>query len=341
MGYTIGRVRRWDVGGVTTASSAVAEQVALAVEARTAPAAGSSALDGGWDGVAADAVLDAAEGEKVHVTKLADGLGELADALSRAAAALGPAVQTVRDRIIEAEAAGLVVGEDSVGPAPGRDEITQDVVDGHVEALGQALATVGSLDQHYGREIDAIAGMMHRAIPTEVDRATIPGPDAVMLGAAITAGSGAVREGAFALADEHDPETRGRHKADPMPDDAGRRAAGLLRGAGRLAGPAGGGFTVYQGVEGYVSGETSATEAAAETAGALGGGLAGGAMAGAAAGSFLGPVGTFVGAGIGAGVGAWVGEEAVDRVYDAVVRRDPADTADRSNLDDETGEGGN
>ncbi|MGN7158019.1 hypothetical protein ACTHRK_18220 [Dietzia cercidiphylli] len=326
---------------MTTASSAVAEQVALAVEARTAPAAGSSALDGGWDGVAADAVLDAAEGEKVHVTKLADGLGELADALSRAAAALGPAVQTVRDRIIEAESAGLVVGEDSVGPAPGRDEITQDVVDGHVEALGQALATVGSLDQHYGREIDAVAGMMYRAIPPEVDRGPIPGPDAVVLGTAITAATGAVKGGAFALADELDPETRGRHKADPMPDDAGRRAAGLLRRAGRLAGPAGGGFTVYQGVEGYVSGETSATEAAAETAGALGGGLAGGAMAGAAAGSFLGPVGTFVGAGIGAGVGAWVGEEAVDRVYDSVVRRGPADTADRSNLDDETGEGGN
>lgn len=341
MGYTIGRVRRWDVGGVTTASSAVAERVALAVEARTALAAGRSALDVGWNGVAADAVLDAAEGEKVHVTKLADGLGELADALSRAAAAVGPAVQAVRDRVDEAETAGLVVGEDSVGPAPGRDEITQEVVDGHVEALGQALATVGSLDQHYGREIDAIAGMMHRAIPPEVDRGPIPGPDAVILGTAITADSGAVREGASALADEHDPETRGRHKADPMPDDAGRRAAGLLRGAGRLAGPAGGGFTAYQGVEGYVSGETSATEAAAETAGALGGGLAGGAMAGAAAGSFLGPVGTFVGAGIGAGVGAWVGEEAVDRVYDAVVRRDPADTADRSNLDDETGEGGN
>ncbi|MFN7244068.1 MAG: hypothetical protein ACK4M5_12620, partial [Dietzia cercidiphylli] len=187
---------------MTTASSAVAERMALAVEARTALAAGRSALDVGWNGVAADAVLDAAEGEKVHVTKLADGLGELADALSRAAAAVGPAVQAVRDRVDETEAAGLVVGEDSVGPAPGRDEITQEVVDGHVEALGQALATVGSLDQHYGREIDAIAGMMHRAIPTEVDRATIPGPDAVILGTAITADSGAVREGASALADE-------------------------------------------------------------------------------------------------------------------------------------------
>ncbi|MBB1051922.1 hypothetical protein G6021_12555 [Dietzia sp. CW19] len=323
MGYTIGRVRRWDAGGVTTASSAVAEQVALAVEARTAPAAGSSALDVGWDGVAADAVLDAAEGEKVHVTKLADGLGELADALSRAAAAVGPAVQTVRDRIIEAEAAGLVVGEDSVGPAPGRDEITQEVVDGHVEALGQALATVGSLDQHYGREIDAVAGMMYRAIPTEVDRATIPGPDAVILGTAITAGSGAVREGASALADEHDPETRGRHKADPMPDDAGRRAAGLLRGAGRLAGPAGGGFTAYEGVTGYARGETTAEEAILETGGALGGGMAGGALAGAAAGSFFGPVGTFIGAGIGAGVGAWAGQEVGGAVHDAVYDAGP------------------
>ncbi|EYT62856.1 hypothetical protein H483_0109395 [Dietzia sp. UCD-THP] len=323
MGYTIGRVRRWDVGGVTTASSAVAERVALAVEARTALAAGRSALDVGWNGVAADAVLDAAEGEKVHVTKLADGLGELADALSRAAAAVGPAVQAVRDRVDEAEAAGLVVGEDSVGPAPGRDEITQEVVDGHVEALGQALATVGSLDQHYGREIDAIAGLMYRAIPPEVDRATIPGPDAVILGTAITAGSGAVREGASALADEHDPETRGRHKADPMPDDAGRRAAGLLRGAGRLAGPAGGGFTAYEGVTGYARGETTAAEAILETGGALGGGMAGGALAGAAAGSFFGPVGTFIGAGIGAGVGAWAGQEVGGAVHDAVYAAGP------------------
>ncbi|MBB1031459.1 hypothetical protein G6027_11280 [Dietzia sp. SLG310A2-38A2] len=318
MGYTIGQVRRWDAGGVTTARSAVAEREALTGEARTALAAGRSALDGGWDGVAADAVLDAAEGEKVHVTKLADGLRDLADTLSRAAAAVGPAVQAVRDRIGEAEAAGLVVGEDSVGPAPGRDEITQDVVDGHVEALGQVLATVGSLDQHYGREIDAIAGMMHRAIPPEVDRVPIPGPDAVVLGTAITAGTGAVREGAPALADEHDPETRGRHKADPMPDEAGRRSAGLLRGLGRFAGPVGGGFTAYEGVTGYASGETTAGEAILKTGGALGGGMAGGALAGAAAGSFLGPVGTFIGAGIGAGVGAWAGQEAGGAVHDAM-----------------------
>ncbi|MFN3340312.1 MAG: hypothetical protein ACK40Z_11495, partial [Dietzia sp.] len=233
---------------MTTTSSAVAERLAIAEDARTTLDVGRSALDEGWDGVAADAVLDAAEGEKVQVTKLANGLEDLSDTLSRAAAALGPALQAVRDRVAEAEAAGLVVGEDSVGPAPGRDEITQDVVDGHVEALGLALDTVGSLDQHYGREVDAVAEMMHRAIPPEVDREPIPGPDAVVLGTAATAVTGAAKGWAPALADELDPDTRGRHKTDPMPDEAGRRSAGLLRGLGRFAGPVGGGFTVYEGV---------------------------------------------------------------------------------------------
>ncbi|WP_216693046.1 WXG100 family type VII secretion target [Dietzia psychralcaliphila] len=319
MSYTIGQVRRWDAGGVTTASSAVAERHANATEARAILAAGRSELDEGWDGISADAVLDAAEGEKVHVTKLTHGLEDLSDTLSRAAAAVGPAVQSLRDRIAAAEAAGLVVGEDSVGPAPGRDEITQDVVDGHVEALGLALDIVGSLDQHYGREIDAVVEMVQRAMPPDVDREPIPGPDSAIPGIATTAATGAVEGWAPALADEHDPDTRGRHTLDPMPDEAGRRSAGLLRGLGRLAGPVGGGFTVYEGVEGYANGETSAGEAILETGGALGGGMAGGALAGAAAGSVLGPAGTLVGAGIGAVVGAWAGQEAGGAVHDALV----------------------
>lgn len=333
MVYTIGRVRRWDAEGVTTARSAVAEREAIAAEARTTIADGRAALDEGWDGVAAEAVLDAAEGERMHVGKLADGLGDLADALTRAAAAVGPAVQAVRDRIAEAEAAGLVVGEDSVGPAPGRDEITQEVVDANLEALGHAVATVRSLDEHYGREIDAVAGMMYRAIPPEVDRGTIPGPDADVLGIAFTAGTGAIESWAPALADEYDPETRGRHTLNPKPDDVGRQAARVLRGAGRLAGPVGGGVTAYEGVMGYASGETTAFEASLETGGALGGGMAGGALAGAAAGSFFGPAGTFIGAGIGAGVGAWAGQEAGGAVHDAIF--DNADT------DAEGHEGGN
>lgn len=332
MSYTIGQVRRWDTGGVTTTSSAVAERLAVVEEAREILSDGRDALDESWDGVAAVAVLDAAEGEKTHVSKLEDGLKDLVDSLARAATALGPAVQSVRDRIADAEAAGLVVGEDSAGPAPGRDDITQDTVDGHVEAVGSALDTVRSLDEHYGREIDAIATLLHQAIPPEVDRASIPGPDAVYLGTFVTVGAAAVEFGAPSWADELDPETRGRHTLNPVSDDVGRRYAGLLRGAGRLAGPLGAGFTVYDGVEGYASGETSAGEAIAETTGAFGGGVAGGFAAGAAAGSFLGPAGMFIGAGIGAAVGAWAGKEAVDKIYDAVLRGDS---------DDGTGKGGN
>ena len=328
MTYTIGRVRRWDAGGVTTTSSTVAGRRATAEEARRILGEGWEKLAGGWEGVAAEAVLDAAEAERAHVTKLADGLADLADVLARAAAALGPAVQSVRDRIAGAESAGLVVGEDSVGPAPGREDVTQDTVDSHVEALGMALDTVRSLDQHYGREIDAVAARLHQAIPPVVDRRPIPGPDSTWPGVAADAVTGAVQAGAEDLADGLDPATRGRHVLDPVPDELGRRYAGGLRGLGRLAGPLGAGLTVYDGIEGYVSGETTAGEAAAETTGALGGGMAGGALAGAAAGSFLGPAGTAVGAGIGAAVGAWAGKEAVDRVYDAVLRDGSDDTAD-------------
>ena len=315
MSYTIGRVRRWEAGGVTTASSAVAERRAIAAEARTTLSEGREALDAGWDGVAADAVLDAAEGETAHLTKLEDGLEDLVDALGRAAAALGPAVQSVRDRIADAEAAGLVVGEDSVGPAPGRDDLTQDVVDGHVEALGMALDTVRSLDEHYGREIDAIAGRLHQAIPPAVDRAPIPGPDDPWPGVAVTAATVAMVEGYPSLADELDPETRGRHKLNPAPDDFGRGAAGGLRALGRLAGPLGTGLTVYDGVEGYARGETTAVEAAVETTGALAGGTVGGMATGAAMGTVLGPAGVILGAGIGAAVGSYLGQRTADLAH--------------------------
>ena len=332
MSYSAGAVRRWDTDGVMTATVAISDRQATAEKSIEALSAGRLSLTEGWEGVAADAVLDAAEGENVHVSRLAAGLEDLKDIISRAASALGPAVQAVRDRIADAEAAGLVVGEDSVGPAPGRDEISQDIVDGHVEALGLALDTVVSLDQHYGREIDSIAELLHHAIPPGVDREPIPGPDAVVLSTAATVVSGGIKGGALHAADELDPGTRGRHAYNPTPDDLARRNAGLLRGLGRFAGPAGGGFTVYEGIKGYANGETTAAEAFAETAAALGGGMGGGAMAGAAAGSFLGPIGTFVGAGLGAGAGAWLGEEAADRAYDAVMRGDS---------DDKTDEGGN
>lgn len=318
MRYTIGRVRRWDTGGVTTARSAVVERRAVAEEARTILSEGREALDEGWDGVAAEAVLDAAEGEKTHITKLEDGLEDLVGALGRAAAALGPAVQAVRDRIADAEAAGLVVGEDSVGPAAGRDDITQGIVDGHVEALGMALDTVRSLDEHYGRDIDAVATRLHQAIPPEVDRAPIPGPGDPWPGVAVTAATGAMAEGYPRLADELDPRTRGRHTLNPAPDDFGRSASGGLRVLGRLAGPLGAGLTAYDGLEGYTTGETTGIEAALETTGALGGGMAGGAAAGALAGSFLGPMGAIVGGGIGAAAGAWAGHEAGDAVYEGI-----------------------
>lgn len=317
MSYTIGRVRRWDAGGVTTTSSAVNDRRAVAEHARLVLSDGREALDAGWDGTAADAVLAAAEGENDHVTRLGDGLADLVDTLARAAAALGPAVQSVRDRVAAAEAAGLAVGEDSVGPAPGRDDIGQGTVDGHVEALSMALDTVRSLDEHYGREIDVVATLLYEAIPPEVNRRPIPGSDNAPLGTVATVLTGAARTGAPNWADELDPETRGRHTLNPVPDDLGHRDARLLRGIGRFAGPLGAGFTVYDGLQRYASGETSAGEAIFETTGALGGGMAGGAATGALAGSFLGPVGALVGGGIGAGLGAWAGHEVGGAAHDA------------------------
>ena len=332
MSYTIGQVRRWDAGGVTTASSAVAERRAIAEEARMVLSEGRESLVAGWDGIAADAVLDTVDGETAHLGKLEDGLADLVVALDCATAALGPAVQSVRDRIAEAEAAGLVVGEDSLGPAPGRDDIIQDIVDGHVEALGMALTTVRSLDEHYGRDIDAIAARLQQAIPPEVDRRPIPGPDDPRPAAGVTAATSATARGFPTLADELDPATRGRHKLNPAPDDFGRSTAGGLRVFGRVAGPLGAGVTAHDGIQGYASGETSAGEAIAETTGALGGGMAGGAIAGAAAGTFFGPVGTLIGAGIGAAVGAWAGQAAVDQVYDEVVRAE-ADDVDADDVE--------
>ena len=152
---------------------------------------GAVELDDGWDGEAADAVLDTVEREKSHVSTLADGLEDLADALRNSHAALGPAVQTVRDRIADAEAAGLQVGESSVRPLSGRDDIDQSTVDEHAEAISSAVDTVRSLDEHYGREIDQIAARLHAAIPLEVDRSPIPGPDDPWPGRGVDAITGA------------------------------------------------------------------------------------------------------------------------------------------------------
>lgn len=145
----------------------------------------------GWDGLAVDAVLGAAEGEKVHTAKLADGLDDLAAALANSEAALGPAVQVVNDCIADAEAAGLVVGEDSVGPPPSRRDIEQTTVDEHAQAISRAIDTVASLDRHYGREIDAIAARLHGAIPPAVDRGVIPAPNDPWPGRAADAMTGA------------------------------------------------------------------------------------------------------------------------------------------------------
>lgn len=312
----MGDVRRWETGALAAAGEAVASRASVAIESRHALTEGAENLDEGWDGRAADAVLDAVEGEKTHLTRLADGLEDLVDALRRAQAALDSAVQAVRDRIAEAEGAGLEVLDASVRPAAGNNDIDQATVDEHAEAIRLAVDTVRSLDEYYGREIDDIAARLHAAIPPEVDRSPIPGPDDPWPGRAVDAMTAAASKGYPDFADELDPDTRGKHKLNPAPDDFGRAASTGLRGLGRLAGPLGGGLTVYDGVKAHSEGKTSTREAFIETTGALGGGALGGAAAGAIAGSLFGPAGTFIGAGIGAAVGTYFGQKAGDAVHE-------------------------
>lgn len=321
MTYSVGRVRVWNAGALTVAGDAVAARGSEAGDVRRFLSEGGDALAEGWQGRAADAVLDAVELEKAHVTRLAHGLEDVTDALRRAQAALGPAVQTLRDRIADAEAVGLDVGDTSVRPAAGRDDIDQATVDGYAEAISSVVDTVRSLDEHYGREIDEIAARLHQAIPPEVDRSPIPGPDDPWPGRGVDAMTGAMAQGNPAVADELDPETRGKHKLNPVPDDYGTSASKGLRGLGRFAGPLGAGLTVYDGTKAHAEGETSTDEAILETTGALGGGFLGGMAAGAAAGTLFGPVGTFIGAGIGAAVGTYLGHKAGDIAHEEYQNR--------------------
>lgn len=316
MSYSVGDVRRWETGALAAAGEAGANRGSVATESRLSLAEGAENLDEGWDGRAAEAVLDAVEVEKAHLTRLADGLEDLVDALRRAQAALDSAVQAVRDRIAEAEGAGLEVLDASVRPAAGNNDIDQATVDEHAEAIRFAVDTVRSLDEYYGREIDDIAARLHAAIPPEVDRSPIPGPDDPWPGRAVDAMTAAASKGYPDFADELDPDTRGKHKLNPAPDDFGRAASTGLRGLGRLAGPLGGGLTVYDGMKTHAEGKTTSLEAFLETGGALGGGMVGGAAAGAAAGTLFGPVGTFIGAGIGAAVGTYLGQKAGNAVHE-------------------------
>lgn len=323
MSYSVGDVRRWDAAALAGAGEAVSSRMSVVARARGALLEGRGELEAGWDGLVAEAVLDAVEGEKAHVTRLADGLEDLVDALQRAHAALGPAVQLVRDRIADAEAAGLVVRDAWVEPArqvPGRQVADQVTVDLHVEAIGAAVATTRSLDEHYGREIDEIAGRLHTVIPPEVDRSPIPGPGDPWPGRAADAVTGGAKKSFPRFADDLDPATRGAHALVPLPDDHARWEAGRFRALGRVAGPLGFVSTVLGGVSDVSEGRATAEEAALETGGALGGGAAGGALAGSAAGSVFGPVGTLIGAGIGAAVGAELGKRTVDWAIDHFIR---------------------
>ena len=320
MSYSVGDVRRWDTTALITAGEELADRRAVAEDARRALADGAEALDEGWDGLAADAVLGAVEGEKGNVTRLADGLEDLVDTVQRAHEALGPAVQSVLDRIADAETAGLVVTDVAVEPAAGgrSPEAVTDQATGalHAEAISSAIETVRSLDEHFGREIDEIASRLHNAIPPKVDRSPIPGPDDPWPGRGVDAMTGAMGQSYPALAGELDPETRGKHKLNPAPDDFGRNAAKGLRVLGKAAGPLGTGLTLFDGMKAHAEGKTSTGEAIVETTGAVVGGAAGGAVAGAVAGTFFGPVGTLLGAGIGAVVGTYLGQKAGDEAHE-------------------------
>ena len=192
MSYSAGAVRRWDISGVTAARVASAGRHLIAENARAALSQGRHSLAVGWEGVAADAVLDAVDSEQRHTAALAGHLDDLTQTLDQARNALDPAVKTVRDRISAAQARGLVVLDDSLLPAPGRDDITQAEVDGHAEAIEQALDVVASLDQLYGRKLDEIATRLNNAIPPESDRGPIPSPDSPWPGVAVDALTGAM-----------------------------------------------------------------------------------------------------------------------------------------------------
>ncbi|GLB65186.1 hypothetical protein NCCP2495_30660 [Dietzia sp. NCCP-2495] len=335
MSYSVAEVRLWDVSALNDAARAVGAQSEMAVRARYTLTDGAETLDEGWDGLAAQAVIEAAEGEKRHISHLTAGLEDLDDALVRAVKALGPAVQSVRDRIAEAEAAGLMVEGNTVRPviasaggagagagasagAAADADTVQATVDFHAAQISGAVETVRSLDEHYGREIDRIAAELHASIPAAVDRLPIPGPDNPWLLRGLDAMTGAASSGFPNFADDLDPETRGKHMKNAVSDDIGSSTAKSLRMMGKFAGALGAGVTVYDGYQGYRDGETSAVEAAIETTGALGGGMAGGAVAGAAAGSFFGPVGTLIGAGIGAAVGSYFGQKAGDKMHEEI-----------------------
>lgn len=227
-----------------------------------------------------------------------------------------PAVQAVRDRIADAAAAGLEVDGAAVRSGPGSTDVDRATVEVHAGAIGSALGTVRSLDEHYGREIDQIASRLHAAIPAEVDRSPIPGPADPWPGRGVDTMTRAMSQGFPSLAHELDPLTRGKHKVNPAPDDFGRAASAGLRGLGRVAAPVGIGVTTLDGVAAHARGETTTGEAAMETGAALGGGMAGGAAAGALAGSWLGPMGAIVGAGVGAAVGAELGKNLGDWAHE-------------------------
>lgn len=320
MSYTVGDIRRWDMSALIGTGHQVGRRRSVAEAARRNLSDGAAALDEGWDGHAATSVLEVAEGEKQYVTHLSDGLEDLVGVIGRAAAALGPAVQSVKNRIAEAEAAGLVVTDVAVesnaggiGVGGGSD---QAVVDLHAEVISSAAETVRSLDEHYGQEIGGIAARLQVAIPPVVDRSPIPGPDDPWPGRGVDVMTSAMAAGNPKLADELDPATRGKHKLNPVPDDFGAAAGKGLRLVGRVARPVGIGVTVNDGVQAYAAGKTSTPEAVLETGGALGGGLVGGMAAGAISGSVFGPVGTFIGAGIGAAVGTYLGQKTGDVVHE-------------------------
>ncbi|WP_375546013.1 WXG100 family type VII secretion target [Dietzia cinnamea] len=316
MSYAVGELRRWNPGALLAAGETVSKRVSAADGARRVLEDGAGLLDEGWDGRSADAVLDAVENEKRHVAALAMGLEDLEDALRRAAEAIRSALATLQGRLADAEADGLQIVGDSLTLVDGRGETPQAILDLHAEAIRGAIETVRSLDEHYAREIDEIAAALHHAIPPAVDRSPIPGPDDPWPGRGVDAMTGAMSEALPKRADELDPATRGRHVRNPAPDDFARPAATGLRLLGKVAGPLGGGLTVYDGLKAHAEGKTSTAEPVAETTGALGGGMLGGAAAGAVAGTMFGPLGTFIGAGIGAAVGTYLGQKTGDLVHE-------------------------
>ena len=155
---TISQVRAWNPSGFTSAATALEQQNRNFMRAvESAHRAVDSALDH-WKGEASAAASARVLAESIAATHLTTGVFAEADALSEAAAALGPARATVIGIADSAIAVGMAVADDGRVSAPrygsgntALDILGQAAFDEKARSfearLIPALHTAGSLDE--------------------------------------------------------------------------------------------------------------------------------------------------------------------------------------------------